>query len=104
MKLKNAIKIIIDGIGGGTTLFNTHYIINELIDKYSEIYKSSKTASQDDAQYHAAIGMLMLRNSEEYKIKKINRDLIRELKNPKGKIATQNINNNDTLNQLWVKI
>ena len=104
MEINDVIISIINAIESGT-LFDSHYIIDELRSKHLDIYKSHKTKNQKDHQYHGVIANAINYISEnKYIIRKINNVKILELKNDDGKVLSLNINNNKSLNQLWVKL
>lgn len=98
-ELKKALISIIDEIKSGT-LFDSHYIIEELLGKYPGIYESNMTARQGVARYHGFIARKM---NGIPGIIKINDVKIFEYENKNGKFLSPNIRNRKSHNQLWVK-
>ncbi len=98
-ELKKALNYVIEGIKSGT-LFDSHYIIDELRKNYPGIYKSNKTGDQDDAKYH---GVIARKIKGIHGIIKISDVKISEFKNENVKVLSLNINNNESPNQLWAK-
>lgn len=56
--MNNTIQEIINKIPSGL-IFDSHTIINMLIEKYSDVYLSSNTSGLTTELYHAAIGRII---------------------------------------------
>ncbi|MCL4427580.1 MAG: hypothetical protein M1276_01090 [Deltaproteobacteria bacterium] len=98
-ELKKSLNSIIKGIKSGT-LFDSHYIIDELRKNYPGIYKSNKTGDLDDGKYHGVIARKIKGIQGIIKISDIK---ISGFKNENVKVLSLNINNNKSPNQLWAK-
>ena len=81
-ELKKALSFTIKGIKSGT-LFDSHYIIDELRSKHLDIYKSHKTKNQKDNQYHGVIANAINDISGIIKISDVK---ISGFKNENGKV------------------
>lgn len=68
--------------------FDTHHIINKLINNYNEIYTNTKTPRQNDGQYHAWIARTIINKMDLIKL---------------CKVYSININGRQSRNQLWRK-